>query len=92
MKKPFKLKFEKTKLSAITLILLLSVSAMITIMPAALAKTYTAVPDRDTGTVVGISPTHVGKGQQVIINIITYPAPAGPTYYAQDVAAGLLAA
>jgi outer membrane protein assembly factor BamB len=76
------------KISSITLILLLTVSATIAIIPSALA--YTAVPDRATKTVVGISPTNVGKGQQVIINIMTYPAPAGPTYYAQDVAAGLL--
>ena len=58
-------------------------------LPIAFAKTYTAVPDRQTGTVVGISPTHVGLDQQVIISIMTYPAPAGPTYYAQDVATQL---
>ncbi len=81
------LTFGKTKLSSITLILLLALSALVTIFPLAFA--YTSVPDRETGTAVGISPTHVGKGQQVIINIMTYPAPAGPTYYAQDVTAGL---
>jgi len=77
-----------TKVSTIALILLLVVSALVVIVPTTSA--YTAVPDRDTATAVGISPTLVGKGQQVIINIMTYPAPAGPTYYAQDVTAGLL--
>ena len=40
---------------------------------------YTAVPDRDTLTVVGVSPTHLGIGQKAIIYIMTYPAPAGPS-------------
>jgi len=74
-----------TKISTITLILLLAAS--IAIIPAAFA--YTAVPDRDTMTVVGVSPALLGKGQKVVINIMTYPAPAGPTFYAQDVAVQL---
>lgn len=78
----------KTKISAIAFILMLAISMVIIIVPMAFA--YTAVPDRETGTVVGVTPKLVGLGQQVLINIMTYPAPSGPTYYAQDVTAGLL--
>ena len=80
---------ERTRrISTIAIIMLLVTSTMLTVMPLALA--YTAVPDRDTGTVVGTTPKLIGLGQQVIITIMTYPAPAGPTYYAQDVTAGLV--
>lgn len=73
---------DKAKISAIAFTLLLCISAMISIIPATFG--YTAMPDRDTGTVVSASPTRIGLGQQVLINIFTYPAPAGPTAYAQD--------
>ena len=53
--------FNKSVVNAIVLILLLAMSA-VAMIPIAFAKTYTAVPDRETGTVVGISPTHVGFG------------------------------
>jgi hypothetical protein len=76
----------KTKISTITLILVL---ALPTFALVALAKTYTAMPDRETGTVVGASPQLVGLGQDVLINIMTYPAPSGPTYFAQDMVGGL---
>ena len=88
MKKHILSKYAKTNFLAIAIILVLSTSSMLSIIPSVSA--YTSVPDRETGTTVGISPTHVGKGQQVIIQILTYPAPAGPTNYAQDVTAGLL--
>jgi outer membrane protein assembly factor BamB len=44
---------------------------------------YTAVPDRDTDTHVGISPTLIGLGQEVLVNVWIYPAPSGPTYEGQ---------
>jgi len=67
-------------------------SAVVAILPAALANlpTNTAMPDRDTGTVVGVSPTLVGLTQEVLINIMTYPAPSGPTYYAQSLVKDIL--
>ena len=77
----------KNIIIAISLILLLSLSCFI---PIAISKTYTAMPDRDTGTIVGVSPTLIGLDQEVIINIMTYPAPSGPTYFAQDMVGGLL--
>src|SRR4030067_2261280 len=72
---------------AIGFILLLAASA---VLPA-FAKTYTAMPDRDTWTEVGVSPKLIGLGQSVLINILTYPGPSGPTYYAQDLASYLTA-
>ena len=74
----------KTKTSAVAFILLLASSAVLAILPAFAQKTYTAVPDRETATVVGASPKLVGLGQKVLINIMTYPAPSGPNLYAQD--------
>ena len=79
---------KNSKATAISMFFLLSILVITT--TATLTSAYTAVPDRETGTVVGISPTHVGVGQQVLVNIMTYPAPSGPTFYAQDVTAGLL--
>ena len=72
-----------TKSSAVVFIALLTLSAAVAVTPAFAQKTYTAVPDRDTGTVVGVSPKLVGLTQPVLINIMTYPAPSGPTYFAQ---------
>jgi outer membrane protein assembly factor BamB len=74
-----------TKILAIGVILLLAISAAITIMPGVFAQTaYTKMPDRTTHTEVGVSPTLIGLGQEVLINIMTYPAPNGPTYEAQS--------
>ncbi|HJW65246.1 MAG TPA: PQQ-binding-like beta-propeller repeat protein [Candidatus Bathyarchaeia archaeon] len=72
----------KVKTSAVAFVALLALSAVMTILPA--FAQYTAVPDRETGTVVGASPTLIGLGQKTLINIMTYPAPSGPTLYAQD--------
>ena len=72
-----------------TLVLLSSLMAIPTVFSQTALPGYTAVPDRDTSTVVGVSPTHLGIGQKAIIYIMTYPAPAGPTNYAQDVAGSL---
>ena len=78
----------KPKLTAIIAIVLLTISGVITILPTVFAATtlpgYTAMPDRDTQTEVGLSPNFVGVGQEVTVNIITYPAPSGPTYEAQS--------
>ena len=83
----------KTKLSAITVIILLFAFASVMVLPVIGAKTtlpgYTPVEDRDTKTEVGITPDYLGVGQKAIIYIITYPAPSGPTFYAQDMANAL---
>ena len=84
-------KNQRTKVLQIfaTLVLLSSLMAIPTAFSQTALPGYTAVPDRDTLTVVGVSPTHLGIGQKAIIYIMTYPAPAGPTNYAQDVAGSL---
>lgn len=69
-------------------VFILSLSALIAFYPTAFASTtplpgYTAMPDRPTQTEVGVSPNFVGVGQDVTVNIMTYPAPSGPTYEAQ---------
>ncbi len=50
----------KNKIIAIIAIVLLTISGVITILPTAFAQTtlpgYTPMPDRDTSTVVGVSP------------------------------------
>jgi outer membrane protein assembly factor BamB len=88
-----KILLNKTKLTAIITIFLLMASASVTILPAICAKTtlpgYTPVEDRDTKTEVGITPDYLGVGQKAIIYIMTYPAPSGPTFYAQDMANAL---
>jgi outer membrane protein assembly factor BamB len=83
----------KTKLTATIAIVLLMTSAVAVILPATFAQTtlpgYTPVPDRETRTEVGVSPDLVGIGQESTINIMTYPAPSGPTYEAQYLVGGL---
>ena len=69
------------KVASIAIILLLSFSS---IGALAFAKTYTAMPDRSTTTAVGVAPNIIGQGQETIINILTFPAPSGPTYYGQN--------
>lgn len=83
------LSIDKTKVSAIAFILLLTFSAMIAIIPAAFADDYIKMPDRKTMTEVAASPTLIGLGQEVLINIMTYPAPNGLTYEAQSLVPGL---
>ena len=73
-----------TKTSAVAFIALLTLSAVVAILPAFAQKTYTKMPERDTGTYVAASPKLLGLGQEVTINIFTWPAPSGPTYYAQN--------
>jgi hypothetical protein len=72
----------KVKTFAISLVLLLAFSSFVIV--GSFAKTYTAVPPRPTQTVVGVSPTLIGIGQQVLINIMTSPPNAGPTFYQQN--------
>jgi outer membrane protein assembly factor BamB len=45
------------------------------------------MPDRPTWTDIGVSPDLVGVGQPILINIMTYPGPSGPTYEAQSLVA-----
>jgi hypothetical protein len=61
---------KKLSATAILAILLISTAAMI--MPPTLGQ-YTQMPDRATQTEVAVSPTLVGVGQPVIVNIMTYP-------------------
>ena len=53
------------------------------------AKTYTAMPDRNTGIRVGVSPTLIGIDQSVLINVFVYPGPSGPTYEGQSLVPSL---
>ncbi len=76
------------KLSATAILAILLISSVAMIMPAALGQ-YTQMPDRATQTEVAVSPTRVGVGQPVIVNIMTYPGPNGPTYEAQSLVPGL---
>jgi hypothetical protein len=72
---------KKNAVFAISIILLLSMPLSLIMVS---GKTYTAMPDRATGTYVTASPQLLGLGQEVLLNIIVYPAPNGPTYYAQS--------
>ncbi len=78
----------KSQCFAIVLCTLLAASAIIAILPLVSAD-YTKMPDRPTATEVAVSPTLLGLGQEVLINIMTYPAPSGPTYEAQSLVPGL---
>jgi outer membrane protein assembly factor BamB len=68
---------------AIAIVMIMAISTMITVLPLVSAQ-YTKMPDRDTVTTVGVTPTLIGLGQEVIINVITYPGPSGPTYEGQS--------
>lgn len=78
----------KFKIFAIAFIGLLVASVMLSYLPTSIAQ-YTKMPDRPTATEVAASPTLIGLGQEVLINIMTYPAPSGPTYEAQTLVPGL---
>jgi len=73
----------KYKFGAIAIITLFALTAVIAFNPAG-ATPYTPFQNRPTGTFVGASPSVVGPTQQVLINILVFPAPSGPTWYAQD--------
>jgi len=76
----------KTTMSTVIILTLLMLSSVSLIVPTTLAQTtlpgYTAMPDRPTFTTVGVAPTLVGLGQEVLIDIIINPAPNNPTYNA----------
>jgi outer membrane protein assembly factor BamB len=73
-----------SKSIAIFLTLLMATSAVLLIQPTAFAQ-YTPMPDRDTFTSVGVTPSLIGLGQELTINVMVYPGPAGPTYEAQSI-------
>jgi outer membrane protein assembly factor BamB len=75
------------KLIAIFLTLLMVMSSELIFLPTVLAQ-YTKMPDRDTMTGVGVSPSLIGLGQDVLINIMVYPGPSGPTYEGQATLVG----
>jgi outer membrane protein assembly factor BamB len=80
-------------LTALIVTSILLFSSTIMLLPSTIAQTtmsgYTAMPDRETQTEVATSPDLVGIGQPIVINIMTYPAPSGPTYEAQSLVPGL---
>ncbi len=65
-------KINANKLIAVLLTTIM-VTQIIIGIPLVLAKTYTAMPDRNTGIRVGISPTLIGIDQSVLINVFVYP-------------------
>ena len=81
------------KTFAIFSVILLLISGILMSFSFAFAQTtlpgYTAMPDRTTQTEVAVSPNLVGLGQEVLVNIMVYPAPSGPTYEAQSLVGGL---
>ena len=72
-------------LASIVLILFVSLS---TILPLGTSQINTnfpsKMPDRDTVTTVGVSPTLIGLNQELLINVLVYPGPVGPTYEGQS--------
>jgi outer membrane protein assembly factor BamB len=78
----------EAKVFSAALIAVLAISVILAALPSVLAE-YTKMPDRPTATEVAASPTLIGLGQEVLINIMTYPAPSGPTYEAQSLVPGL---
>ncbi len=78
------------KIVAITLIALFLMSSAIVMVQGATSTSsttlpgYTPVPDRDTETNIGVTPTLIGLGQKVTMNVMVWPAPSGPTYYGQN--------
>jgi outer membrane protein assembly factor BamB len=76
--------FNRRQIATIALMILLTTSCVMTLDSAVSAADYIKMPDRDTKTEVGVSPTLIGLGQEVLINIMTYPGPNGPTYEAQS--------
>ncbi len=70
------------KAIAIFLTVIMATSVLFFIQPIVSAQ-YTSMPDRDTDTNVGVTPTLIGLGQEVTINVFVYPAPSGPTYEGQ---------
>lgn len=79
---------DKKRLLTIAFVVLLAASSVMTFDLTAAAD-YIIMPDRPTITAVGVSPPLIGLGQTVLINIMTYPAPNGPTYEAQSLVPGL---
>jgi outer membrane protein assembly factor BamB len=77
------------KKSIAFLMLVLMTTSILMQLPFVFGKTYTVMPDRPTGTEVGISPTLIGLTQSVLINVIVYPGPSGPTYEGQTLVPSL---
>jgi outer membrane protein assembly factor BamB len=77
------MKILKNKITVvIVMLLMLSMTVSMFALPLSFAQ-YTAMPDRKTDTTVGVSPTLIGLGQEVLVNVFVYPAPSGPTYNGQ---------
>ena len=73
-----KISINKTMTATIALILMLTMVASLTCLPA--ANAVTAVPDRPTGAYISTNPDLVGLGQEITVNAWIYPSPAGPNY------------
>ena len=83
-KKSFFNKKSSAKAIAVLLILLMTMAAFLLLQPTVTGQ-YTKMPDRETFTSVGVTPSLIGLGQEVMINVMVYPGPEGPTYEAQSI-------
>ena len=71
-----------TKTSAVAFILLMAVSAVVAILPA--ANAVTAVPDQKTYAYLSVMPkTTIGLGQELMVNLWVFPPMATPHYWSQ---------
>ena len=73
----------KTKTTAVSFILLLVLSVSASILPAAYSA---AVPSRKVGAYLSVAPKLLGVNQELTVNCVIWPSPAGPTFYGADFA------
>src|SRR3990172_12051831 len=69
-------------LSVISVLALMALM-MIAVLPAVNAIFIDTAP-RKTTAYISVAPKVIGKGQQLTVNAWVWPAPSGPSYYAQD--------
>src|SRR3989337_1427182 len=82
LKERRKNRMSKKKSTAIAFVLMLTIAAtLMTCLPAANAVAY---PPRDTGCGIAVAPRLSGLGQELTVAGWVWPAPSGPTLYAQD--------
>lgn len=67
------------KVSTITLILTLTISAIILVLPAANGQLI-SVGNRETGAFISVSPNLIGLGQELTVNLWVFPSPSGPHF------------
>ena len=69
-------------LSLITVIAMMALM-LTAILPAVTAQLISTDP-RKTTAYISVSPKVIGKGQQMTVNCWVWPAPSGPSFYAQN--------